>query len=97
MGTAAAVIVAREKHIVAAFREAHATSPAAAVTPGALGVEERLAFRRLRQRAILRESESGLVYLDEPAWEALRATRRRLALVLTVAVIVMALILLARR
>ena len=96
MGTAAAVIVEREKDIVAAFRGAHAVSPAEAVTPGALGVAERIAFNRLRRRAILREAESGRFYLDEPAWEALRAMRRRLALVFAVALIVLALILLVR-
>jgi hypothetical protein len=77
---AAAVILLREKQIVAAFRRAGATSPSAATTPGAIGVHERLAFQKLQRRAVLREAGSGSFYLDEPSWEALRSTRRRLAL-----------------
>ena len=96
MGTAAAVIVAREKHIVAAFREARATSPDAATTLGALGIEERRAFHRLRQRAVLREAGPGLFYLDEPAWEALRIMRRRVALVTLLVALVVVVVILAR-
>ena len=80
--SAAAVIVAKEKHIVAAFRAAGAVSAERAVPPESLGVDTRLAFRRLCQRAVLREGSPGTWYLDEPSWEALRALRRRLALVM---------------
>ncbi len=79
--TAAAVIVAKEKHIVAAFRRAGATNPEAAIAPASIGVEERLAFRRLRHCAVLRESAPGALYLDEPSWDALCGFRRRLVLV----------------
>jgi hypothetical protein len=80
----------KEKHIVAAFRGAGATSPPTAMTPAALGVHERLAFTKLRRRAVLREATTGLYYLDEPSWEALRSTRRRMALVLGLLVLVAA-------
>jgi hypothetical protein len=72
----------KEKHIVAAFRGAGATSPPAAMTPASLGVQEHLAFAKLRRRAVLREAGAGRYYLDEPSWAALRSTRRRTALVL---------------
>ena len=91
VGAVAAVIVAKEKHIVEAFRSVGATAPAAAVAPGAIGVEERVAFRRLCTRAVLREVGSGAFYLDEPSWEACRAMRRRLALA-ALAVILLVLI-----
>ena len=87
MGAVAAVIVAKEKHIVEAFRGVGATAPAAAVAPGAIGVEERVAFRRLCTRAVLREVGSGGFYLDGPSWEALRAMRRRVALLAVLAVL----------
>jgi hypothetical protein len=81
MGTSAiAVIIVKEKHIVDAFRRARATNEAAAVTPAAIGVSERLAFRRLRRHAVLREADSGTFYLDEPSWQALRTWRQRVVL-----------------
>jgi len=94
---AGAVILLKEKQIVAAFRQAGATSAPAAVTPAALGVHERLAFRRLRQRAVLREAGPGVYYLDELSWAALRRVRRRVLIVVALAAIAAALALLARR
>ncbi len=82
MGTSAiAAVIPREKRIVAAFRQAGANSMAAAIAPAAIGVSEGRAFRNLREHAVLRETGTGLVYLDEPSWQALRATRRLIALV----------------
>jgi hypothetical protein len=99
MGAAvpAAAIIARERHIVDAFRRARATSPGAAVTPESLGVHERLAFARLGRRAILREAGEGRFYLDEPSWEAARRIRIRVALVAFVLVLVLAAIVLLSR
>jgi hypothetical protein len=85
---AAAAIIAKEKHIVAAFRSAQATSPEAAVAPGDLGIGERVAFRRLREHGVLREARAGIFYVDEARWAALEARRRKIALiVLSVAVL----------
>ncbi len=89
--TAAAVILIKEKHIVAAFREAGATSGATATTPAALGIAERLAFIRLRQREILREVRPGWFYLDEPSWAALQRMRRRVLVALALAAVAVAL------
>jgi hypothetical protein len=96
--SAAAVIVIKEKHIVAAFRGAGATDPERAIVPASIGVEERLAFRKLRRRGVLREAAPGTLYLDEASWEALRAMRRRVALIALLAgLIVLALAWLAPR
>jgi len=73
----AAVILLKEKHIVAAFRQAGATSPSAATAPATIGVHQRLAFKKLQARAVLRETEPGQFYLDELSWGALRRTLLR--------------------
>ena len=91
--SAVAVIIAKERHIVDAFRRAGATSATSAIAPGAIGVSERLAFRRLRQRGVLREPSSGIFYLDEPSWQALRATRRRLGLAFLLVALLAAIVL----
>lgn len=91
--SAVAAILAREKHIVDAFRRAGATSATSAVAPAAIGVSERLAFRKLREHAVLRETSSGVFYLDEPSWQALCAMRRRLGLAAALLVVLLAAIL----
>jgi hypothetical protein len=85
---AAAALLRKERHIVAAFAAAGATSPANGRTAQALGIHEGLALRKLQRRAVLREAGNGGLYLDEPAWDALQALRRRLALVLIGIVVV---------
>lgn len=85
---AAAAILAKEKHIVAAFRSAQATSPEAAAAPGDLGVSERVAFRRLREQGVLREARAALFYVDEARWAALEARRRKLAMIVLAILIV---------
>ena len=87
---AVAVLVAKERRIVDAFRRAGAVDPRAAVTPSTIGVAERFAFRKLRQHAVLRQAGPGAFYLDEPSWEALRSMRRRLALMLLLLMLVAA-------
>ena len=82
MGAAAAVIIRKEKDLVAHFRDARAVSPDTAQSLGALRVdEEAMAWRRLRNRAVIRQGAPGTYYLDEPSWEALGRIRRRLMLV----------------
>jgi len=94
---AAAIILLKEKQIVAAFREAGAISASTAATPAALGVHQRLAFSKLRERAILREAAYGYFYLDEPSWVAFRRARRRIAILAGLMVLVALLVFLARR
>lgn len=78
----AAIIIRKEKDLVAHFQNAGATAAGAAKSPDELGVHERLAWGRLVNRAVIREAEPGRYYLDVPSWEALRYTRRRIALAL---------------
>ena len=83
MTAAAVVLIRREREIVAAFRELRAVSPQTARSLDAVGVHEGVAFRRLRERAILCEAPGGgRYYLDEPRWQAIRQARRRNALVI---------------
>jgi hypothetical protein len=83
MGAAVvAVIIRKEKDLVAHFRVARAIDAASALAPGALGVEQRHAWERLVERAVIREAAPGAYYLDELTWGALRRTRRRMAVVL---------------
>ncbi len=77
---AAVAIIAKEKRIVAAFRQARATSTTAAVAPETIGVAQHFVFAKLKRRAILREVGQGRFYLDESSWEALGRFRRRLAM-----------------
>jgi hypothetical protein len=88
VGSVVAAIVVKEKHVVDAFRRAGATTPDTAVAPEAMGVAERVAFRRLCQHSVLREASSGAFYLDEPSWQACSALRRRVALVALVGLLV---------
>ena len=85
MATAAAAIVIKERHIVDAFARAGVTAPDRARTPEELGVDPHgLAWRRLRDRAVARESPpgSGRYYVDVEVWEAQRRTRQRIVFVL---------------
>lgn len=96
MGAAAAVILMKERQIVEAFERAGATTASRGRAPSELDVEPgSIGWRRLRDRAIVRESSpgTGLYYLDSEVWQATRRTRRRAALVmLTVLIIVVALV-----
>jgi hypothetical protein len=96
MGAAVAVILMKERQIVGAFERAGATTASRGRTPSELDVEaEGIGWRRLRDRAIVRESSpgTGLYYLDLEVWQATRRTRRRmLAVLLTVILVGLALV-----
>jgi hypothetical protein len=92
VATPAGGVVHMEKKIVAAFRAAGATSCARATTVSALGIHEGLAFRVLCRHAVLREAGERRLYLDEPAWEALRSARRRLAVTIMGFVLLMTIV-----
>ena len=86
---AAAVVIRREKDLVEHFRRAGATSPQAAQSPGALGVDQDFIWRRLVDGAVIRTEANGAYYLDEASWEAMGRRRRRLAIVVAVAALVL--------
>ncbi|MEO8908691.1 MAG: hypothetical protein ABI408_00490 [Gemmatimonadaceae bacterium] len=91
MGAAAAVAIMRrrEREVVDDFRAAGATSPATAQSYSAIGLGESLAVRRLHDRAVIREAASGMWYLDEEVWDAVRRTRRRVATVMLTIVVIL--------
>ena len=88
---AAAIIIKREKDLIEHFRRAGATSPQAAQSSDALGVEEdNFVWRRLVSSAVIRPGAAGTYYLDEPSWEAMGRRRRRVAVVMMVVAVVIA-------
>jgi hypothetical protein len=80
MGSTAAIIIRKEKDLVAHFRQARAVSPATAQSLTALRLDDGRALGRLRTHEVIREGATGTFYLDEPRWLALCQTRRRMAL-----------------
>lgn len=90
MGSAAAaIIIKKERDLVDHLQQERATSPAAAKSLAALRIEDSLALRRLRERAVIREAAPGTFYLDAPSWEALRRTRHRMVAIMLLIVIVL--------
>lgn len=93
MGAAAAVVLIKERHVVEAFERAGAVAPERAMLPSDIGVGTHgIGWRRLRERAVVREARdgSGLFYLDLEVWRAQRRMRQRmLFLVLVIAATVM--------
>ena len=88
MGGAVAVILIKERHVVEAFERAGAVAVHRAVRPADINVEDGgVIWRRLRERAIIREASPGLYYLDVEGWQAQRRTRRRLAFVMFIIII----------
>ena len=89
MGAAAAVAIMRrrEREVVDDFRAAGAVSPGSAQSYNAIGLGESSALRRLHDRAVIRETAPGLWYLDEEVWTAVQRTRRRVAVVMLVLVV----------
>jgi hypothetical protein len=91
LGAAAVtIIIRRERDLVDHFRRAGATGPKTAQSPSSLGVDNRLAWHRLAERAVIREAATGTWYLDEPSWEALRRMRRRMGIAMLVVILMVA-------
>lgn len=86
----AAIIIKREKNLAAHFRDQRATSASTAQSLEVLRVEHNNIFRRLEDRAVIRQGPGGTYYLDELSWDAMRRTRQRiLAIVLLVSVLLL--------
>ena len=96
MGAAAAVAVMRKKErdVRDAFRSAGAITPANAMSLESIGIDETMAVRRLKKRAVIREAAPGLFYFDEDVWESVNAMRRRMALLMIAAVILIGIVVL---
>jgi hypothetical protein len=90
MGASAAVaiMIRKERELVEIFTRAGATSPVAAKSLDELNVHHQgLAMRRLRSRAVVRES-GGRYYVDLESWEALRRMRHRMILVVLALIVI---------
>jgi hypothetical protein len=89
MGATVAVILIRERHVAEAFVNAGATSADRRRTPQELNVDpEGVGFRRLRERAVLRDGgmSDGKYYIDVEVWQAVGRMRRRIVLVVVLVV-----------
>ena len=84
----AAVIRRKEREVVDDFRRAGATSPTTAKSLADIGLGDSWPVRRLHKRAVIREPEPGIMYLDEEVWAAVRQTRRRVVLVFLAVVLI---------
>ena len=85
----AAVIRRKEREVVDDFRRGGATSPNNARSLADLGLEDSWPVRRLQRRAVIREPQPGIMYLDEEVWQAVRRTRRRVALAFGVIILLL--------
>jgi hypothetical protein len=77
MSAVVAVILAKERRMVARFRAAGAVSDASARPLDDLGIDRGVILRRLRERAVIRDAGGERYSLDEPSWAAVRRSRRR--------------------
>jgi hypothetical protein len=85
--SAAAVIVMRRKQLVRRFREVGATDRLHAVTLQQLGQRRSWIFDQMERHSVFIEDQAGCYFMDERAAEAFLATRRKRALVITGALI----------
>jgi hypothetical protein len=83
----------KERQVRDVFFSKGAISPATAASLAHLGLEETMAVARLKRRAVVRESAPGLYYFDDGVWQAMRNTRRRLAMVVLIGLILVGLLL----
>jgi hypothetical protein len=90
-------ILRRERKVVRRFREAGATTPAAARTFHELHIDGNLAVRRLRHRAVIREAGADRLYLDEEVWEAMSRVRRRVSIAILCLIVLLIVAVLAVR
>jgi hypothetical protein len=88
MGATAAIAVMRrrEREVREAFHDARALDPQGAKPLADIGLEESRALNRLKRNEVVRESSPGCFYFDEEVWQAVRATRRRMMIMILVAI-----------
>jgi hypothetical protein len=89
LGAAVAVAVMRrkERELREAFFSSGAIQPIGARSLSDLGVEENMTWKRLCRRSVIREATPGLFYWDEDVWQAMRAMRLRMGLMMIGAII----------
>ena len=74
-----ALILAKERRMIARFMAAGATSRERARSLEQVGVHGGVILRRLRERAVIRQAGADLYYVDRESWAAVRRMRRRAA------------------
>ena len=72
----------RERRVREAFHKVAALDPASAKGLDEVGIDESMALRRLGRHEVVRESSPGCYYFDEDVWQAVRADRRRMGLMI---------------
>lgn len=82
MGAAVvAIIIKKEKDLVAYMRAQNALSPATARSLNDLQVNDKRTLGRLRTEGVIREASPGVYYLDEEIWLVRDSKRRKRALI----------------
>ena len=78
-----AVAMRKERETAEAFERAGATSAERARPLDEIGIAPHgIGWRRLTERAIVREAAAGKYYLDVPSWVASRRMRRKRGLII---------------
>ena len=84
-----AIAMRKERQTAEAFQRAGATSADRARLLDEIGIAPHgIGWRRLVERAIVRQTEAGAYYLDLPSWAAARHMRRKRSLII-VAILVL--------
>ncbi|MCX6641167.1 MAG: hypothetical protein NTW14_11950 [bacterium] len=83
-GATAAIIAKKRKHIIAVFRQAHATSPETAQSLEQLGLPDHLLVKIQKLRGVLVHVEGDRYYLDEAREAEVARWRRKIALTVAV-------------
>jgi hypothetical protein len=78
-----AIAMRKERQTAEAFQRAGATSVERARALDEIGIAPHgIGWRRLTERAIVREAGSGKYYLDLPSWAAARRMRHKRSLII---------------
>lgn len=89
-GLIAGIVAAKRRRLINTFKELNATSSQSAVLPGEVGIRQGLIFRRLRNSGVLIEAGGGHYYLDEKAEQKLSKQRRKIAFIVLLIFLVVA-------
>lgn len=76
----------KEEEIRTEFFRAGATKAIDARSLADMGLEENHALKRLIRRSCVREATPGLFYFDEEVFQSVRATRRRMVLIMLITI-----------
>ena len=84
MGAAiVAIAIRKERQTAEAFERAGATSADRARPLDEIGIAPHgIGWRRLTERAIVRQADAGKYYIDLPSWAAARRMRRKRGLII---------------